>query len=87
MFVLKRRSKYADKIDALSILMADAIIVPSFTDVPMGNQKGFRFVSFSTAITHSMKQQLKRNKRLEEKEVKRSSSAFTKQSPPIPAAS
>lgn len=55
MFVLKFRRKYAYTIDALSILMAGAIIVPSFTDVPMGNQKGFHFISSSTAITPSMK--------------------------------
>lgn len=61
-------------------MMADAIIVPSFTDVQMGNQKGFRFVSSSTAISHrkknqtkNQKTQLKRNKRLEEKELKCSS--------------
>lgn len=68
------QKKYAHKIYALYIMMAGAIIVLSFTDVQMGTQKGFLFVSFSTAISHRKKEkQLKRNKRLEENKLKCSS--------------
>jgi len=53
--LLKFQKKHAHKIYALCGMMAAAIIVPSFTDVQMGNQKRFRFVSFSTAISHRKK--------------------------------
>lgn len=55
--LLLKFRKNAHKMYVLPIVIADAIIVPSFTDVQMGNRKGFRFVDIQTTSTvcHSKK--------------------------------
>lgn len=70
--------------------MADAIIVPSFTDFQMGNQKGFCFVSFSTAIRHRKKKKTAQEKQKAGREGTETlifTLGFTKQSPHIKTAS
>lgn len=82
------KKKHGHKIYALSITMADAIVVPSFTDDQMGNQKGFCFVSFSTAISHRKKTaQEKQKAGREGTEMLIFTLGFTKQSPHIKTAS
>lgn len=70
-------------------MLADAIIVPSFTDVQMGNQRGLCFVSFAATISHRKKKpsQEKQKAGREGTEMLIFTLGFTKQSARIRRAS